>query len=148
MEEQPICVLLVDDEVDFLQTLKKRLVLRKLSVLAAESGLRSLEILASEPVDVVVLDVKMPEMDGIKAIKKIKSAHPPVEVILLTGHADLEASLEGMSSGAFDYILKPIPIDELVYKIQEAAQKKALQEKKISYLEVRSQAQKVYPEGG
>ena len=95
-----------------------------------------------------MLDVKMPEMDGIKAIKKIKSAHPLVEVILLTGHADLEASLEGMSSGAFDYILKPIPIDELVYKIQEAAQKKALQEKKISYLEVRSQAQKVYPEGG
>ncbi len=148
MEKQPICVLLVDDEVDFLHTLKKRLALRKLSVLAAESGRRSLEILDSESVDVVVLDVKMPEMDGIKAIKKIKRAHPLVEVILLTGHADLEASLEGMSSGAFDYILKPVPIDELVYKIQEAAQKKALQEKKISYLEARSQVQKVHPHGG
>lgn len=141
-EEPSIRVMLVDDEVDFLQTLQKRLALRKLHVLTAESGRRSLEILANESVDVVVLDVKMPEMDGIETTKEIKRAHPLVEVILLTGHADLEASLEGMSSGGFDYLLKPVPIDELVYKIQEASQKKALQEKKISNLKKTSQAQK------
>lgn len=139
MEEHSIRVLLVDDEIDFLQTLKKRLTLRKLDVLAAESARRSLEILSNELVDVVVLDVKMPELDGIQATKEIKRAHPLVEVILLTGHADLEASLEGMSSGAFDYILKPVAIDELLYKIQEAAQKKALQEKKIHFLKETAQ---------
>lgn len=141
-EERPIRVMLVDDEVDFLETLQKRLALRKLHVLTAESGRRSLEVLAEEPVDVVVLDVKMPEMDGIETTKEIKRTHPLVEVILLTGHADLEASLEGMSSGGFDYLLKPVPIDELVYKIQEASQKKALQEKKIINLKKTSQAQK------
>jgi len=147
-EEQPIRVMLVDDEVDFLQTLQKRLALRKLHVLTAESGRQSLEVLAEEPVDVVVLDVKMPEMDGIETTKEIKRGHPLVEVILLTGHADLEASLEGMSSGGFDYLLKPVPIDELVYKIQEAGQKKALQEKKISNLKKTSQAQEDFSQDG
>ncbi len=147
-EEQPIKVMLVDDEVDFLQTLRKRLALRKLNVLTAESGRRALDILAEEQVDVVVLDVKMPEMDGIETTKEIKRTHPLVEVILLTGHADLEASLAGMSSGGFDYLLKPVPIDELVYKIQEAGQKKVLQEKKISNLKKKSQAQKAFPQDG
>jgi len=73
-------------------------------------------------------------MDGIEAIRQIKKRHPLVEVIMLTGHASLEASIEGMELGAFDYLLKPAAIDELVYRIQDAHKKKVLQEKKIAAL--------------
>jgi DNA-binding NtrC family response regulator len=76
----------------------------------------------------------MPDTDGIKATKEIKSSHPLTEVILLTGHASIEASLEGMEMGAFDYLLKPLIIDALVYKIEDAHRKKELQEEKIRRL--------------
>jgi DNA-binding NtrC family response regulator len=76
----------------------------------------------------------MPDLDGIAATKTIKRSHPLVEVILLTGHASMEASLEGMKMGAFDYLLKPVNIDELVYKIEDAHRKKELQEEKIRRL--------------
>jgi DNA-binding NtrC family response regulator len=131
---EEIKVLLVDDEPDFVTTLTNRLTLRKLSVTSVHSGADALKALHEHPVDVVVLDVKMPGMDGIAAIREIKKAHPLVEVIMLTGHASLEASIEGMELGAFDYLLKPAAIDELVYKIQDAHQKKILQEKKIAAL--------------
>ncbi len=129
-----IKVLLVDDEPDFMEPLTNRLPLRKLSVLNATNGADALKLLDQEPVDVVVLDVKMPGMSGLEVIRHIKKAHPLVEVIMLTGHANLEVSIEGMELGAFDYLLKPAVIDELVYKIQDAYQKKSLQEKKISAL--------------
>ena len=129
-----IKVLLVDDEPDFVAPLTNRLALRKLEVITAGSGEEALRALQDQPVDVVVLDVKMPGMDGIEAIRQIKKRHPLVEVIMLTGHASLEASIEGMELGAFDYLLKPAAIDELVYKIQDAHKKKALQEKKIAAL--------------
>jgi DNA-binding NtrC family response regulator len=129
-----IKVLLVDDEPDFMEPLTNRLTLRKLSVLNATNGADALKILDQEPVDVVVLDVKMPGMSGLEVIRHIKKTHPLVEVIMLTGHANLEVSIEGMELGAFDYLLKPAVIDELVYKIQDAYQKKSLQEKKINAL--------------
>ena len=129
-----IKVLLVDDEPDFIEPLTNRLTLRKLSVLTANTGAQALQVLGANPVDVVVLDVKMPGMSGLEVIRELKKRHPLVEVIMLTGHANLEASIEGMEAGAFDYLLKPAVIDELVYKIQDAYQKKVLQEKKISAL--------------
>jgi DNA-binding NtrC family response regulator len=85
-------------------------------------------------VDVVVLDVRMPGMSGIATTRAIKHSHPLVEIILLTGHGSLDASLEGMSLGAFDYLLKPTRIDELVYKIQDAYGRKIDQEEKIGRL--------------
>jgi DNA-binding NtrC family response regulator len=137
-----IRVLLVDDEQDFVETMQKRLAVRRLEVRVANSGPAALEELAREPVDVVVLDVKMPGMDGIEAIRVIKEKHPLVEVILLTGHANLEASLEGMARGAFDYLLKPVGIDELVYKIEDAYRKKSLQEEKIQRLRATAEARR------
>jgi len=129
-----ISVLLVDDEVAYLEALRRRLALRRMQVAISDSAAEALERLESEPVDVVVVDVKMPGMDGIAATRAIKRAHPLVEVILLTGHANLEASMEGMELGAFDYLLKPVAIDELVYKIEDAHRKKTLQEEKIRRL--------------
>ena len=117
-------VLLVDDEKDFLDTLSKRLAKRNLHVGCASSGPEALEMLAQEPFDVVVLDVRMPTMDGIETLKEIKKTSPSPEVIMLTGHADLEVAVRGMELGAFDYLMKPADIDELLYKIQDAHKKK------------------------
>lgn len=129
-----IRVLLVDDEASFVETLRRRLSLRKLEVLTAASADEAFDILDREPVDVIVLDVKMPGTDGLTAIKTVKRRHPMVEVILLSGHATLEASVGGMALGAFDYLLKPVRIDELVYKIEDAHRRKTLQEEKIRTL--------------
>ena len=97
-------VLLVDDEVPFVETMTKRLSKRQLTVIAAYSGREALEKLEKNAVDVVILDVKMPGMDGIETLKEIKGAHPLVEVIMLTGHATVETAVEGMRLGAFDYL--------------------------------------------
>ena len=133
--EVPCKVLLVDDEVEFLQTVAKRLGRRKLDVSAAHSGEEALQRLAEACADVVVLDVKMPGLDGLETLRRIKSGHPLVEVIMLTGHASVEAAIEGMELGAFDYLMKPVEFDELLYKIQDAHRKKSIQEAKIRALE-------------
>jgi DNA-binding NtrC family response regulator len=124
-------VLLVDDETEFLETLVKRLKKRNLSVTGVNSGEEALEVLVQKPVDVVVLDVKMPGMDGLETLKEIKRRSPLVEVIMLTGHANMEVAIEGMEVGAFDYLMKPMDIDELLYKMQDAYKKKCLHEQRI-----------------
>jgi len=130
-----ISVLLVDDEVGFVESLAKRLKIRQFDVYQAFDAETAGRILADNPkIDVVVLDVKMPGTDGLTAIKSIKRRHPLVEVILLSGHANLETSVGGMALGAFDYLLKPVRLDELVYKVEDAYRRKALQEEKIRAL--------------
>jgi DNA-binding NtrC family response regulator len=129
-----ISVLLVDDEENFVETLAKRLTLRRFNIFTATRADQAFAALNENLIDVVLLDVRMPDLDGIAATKTIKGSHPLVEVILLTGHASIEASLEGMEMGAFDYLLKPVNIDELVYKIEDAHHKKELQEEKIRRL--------------
>ncbi len=128
-------VLLVDDEVEFLETLVKRLKKRNLRISSSTNGEQALQRLKEAPVDVVVLDVKMPGMSGIQALKEIKRICPLVEVIMLTGHANMEVAIEGMELGAFDYLMKPIDIDELLYKLQDAYKKKSIQEYKIQHVE-------------
>ena len=120
IEAAPPRVLLVDDEVDFLDNLHQRLELRGLPTLKATSGAEALAILENETVDVVVLDVRMPGMDGIETLRRIKEDHPRIEVVMLTGHADLESSLEGMRFGFFDYLTKPVQIKMLISKIHDA----------------------------
>lgn len=117
-------VMLVDDEKDFRETLCKRLRKRKLDVISAGGGREALAKLEEKPVDVVVLDVRMPDMDGIETLKEIKKTMPSIEVIMLTAHADVQVAVEGMELGAFDYLMKPMDIDELLYKLQDAYKKK------------------------
>lgn len=121
-------ILLVDDEEDFRKTLANRLRKRKLEVIEAESGPAALEFFSGQAVDVVVLDVRMPGMDGIQVLKRMKETKPLVEVIMLTGHASVESGIEGMRLGAFDYLMKPCDINELILKIQDAYQRKLVQE--------------------
>jgi DNA-binding NtrC family response regulator len=117
-------VMLVDDEKDFLDTLCKRLTKRKLDVTSANSGREAIAKIQEFPVDVVVLDVRMPGMNGIETLKEIKKIKPSVEVIMLTAHADVQVAIEGMELGAFDYLMKPMEIDDLLYKLQDAYKKK------------------------
>lgn len=130
-----LSVMIVDDEEDFLETLVKRLEKRDLKVIGAKSGEEALELLQESPVDVVVLDVKMPGMDGIEALKEIKRRHPLVEVVLLTGHASTEVAIKGMELGAFDYLMKPIGMDELLYKVQDAYERVSIKKQKIKRME-------------
>ncbi len=125
-------VLLVDDEVAFVETMAKRLTKRDLEISTAFSGDEALEALASNTmIEVVILDVKMPGMDGIEALKAIRQKHPIIEVIMLTGHATVESAIDGMKRGAFDYLMKPCDMDVLVPKVEEAAAKKRAHEEKI-----------------
>ncbi len=130
-----LSVLLVDDEMDFLDTLSKRLKKRNVDASGVKSGEEALDFLNRNSVDVVVLDVKMPGMDGIETLREIKKVNPLVEVIMLTGHASIEVAIEGMELGAFDYLMKPIDIDDLLYKLQDAYKKKSIQLAKIKSME-------------
>ena len=121
-------VLLVDDEKDFLEVLAKRLRKRKLNLVAANSGEEAIRAIQSTQIDVVVLDMRMPQMDGLQTLREIKRINPVVEVIMLTGHANVETAVKGMELGAFDYLMKPVDIDELLYKLQDAFKKKAMSE--------------------
>lgn len=126
-------VLLVDDEVPFVEAVTRRLTRRKLSISTAFSGMEALEVLRTQNTcDVVILDVKMPGMDGIETLREIKKEYPLVEVIMLTGHATVESAIEGMKLGAFDYLMKPCDIDQLMAKVKEAKAKKNQNEAKIA----------------
>ena len=131
-------VLLVDNEVPFVETMTKRLQKRDLNVNTAFSGQEALEVLdKNRNTDVVILDVKMPGMDGIEALGEIKKSFPLTEVVMLTGHGTIESAIEGMKKGAYDYLLKPCDIDQLMLKVEEATQKKRIHEGKIREAKVK-----------
>ena len=131
-------ILLVDDEQGFVETMEKRLTKRGIEVKTALSGLAALDALAAGGVEVVVLDVKMPGMDGIETLRRIKTEYPLAEVIMLTGHGTVETAIEGMKLGAYDYLLKPCELEELIDKVKHAAGRRREQEERI--IEARAQS--------
>jgi DNA-binding NtrC family response regulator len=124
-------MMLVDDEERYLQTTRKLIEKKGYEVLTATSGKEALEKLKSQTVHVVILDVKMPGMDGNETLKAIKALYPLVEVIMLTGHATVDSAIDGLKSGASDYLMKPADIDEILEKAAEAFEKRQRLEEKI-----------------
>ncbi|ACL03937.1 Response regulator receiver domain protein (CheY-like) [Desulfatibacillum aliphaticivorans] len=131
-------LMLVDDEERFLETTKKLLTKAGYEALTASSGEESLELLGMHTVHVVVLDVKMPGMDGLETLKKIKTLYPLTEVIMLTGHATVEDAVDGMKSGASDYVMKPCDINDLLGRVEEAFRRRMGIEERISMAQARS----------
>jgi DNA-binding NtrC family response regulator len=118
-------LMLIDDEAPFVTAMQRRLAKRNIEIITAYSGQEGLKKLAETPeIEVVVLDVKMPGMDGIQTLREIKRTYPLTEVILLTGHATFKSAIEGMQLGAFDYLMKPCDLEELLVKVEEAKTKR------------------------
>jgi signal transduction histidine kinase len=132
-----IRLLLVDDENDFRQTLAKRLTKKGIAPEQAESGEKALSILNQKEMHVVVLDVKMPGMQGIEVLHHIKEKHPKTEVIFLTGHAATQDGVDGIKRGAFDYLSKPVEFEHLLSKIKQAYDKVVREEEKVREAEFR-----------
>lgn len=132
-------IMLVDDEKDFLSTTKRLLERKGLLVITAASGHEALEKLAAESIHVVILDVKMPGMDGVATLKAIKSTYPLVQVVMLTGHGTVESATEGLRSGATDYMMKPIDVEELIARAEEAFTRGQIMKEKIRVAEGKTQ---------
>ncbi|WP_421901839.1 response regulator [Maridesulfovibrio sp.] len=115
-----IHVLLVDDENDFLTAYKRRLICRNVEVSIASSGQEALRMVEAADFDVIVLDIMMPEMSGIETLKHLRALKSSIPVIILTGHANMEALAQVSGGGAFDYLLKPASTEELYFKIVDA----------------------------
>jgi DNA-binding NtrC family response regulator len=119
-EDRPIRLLAVDDEVDFVEMLVLRLQSENLDADGVHSGQQALEYLEKREMDVVLLDLLMPGLDGLATLKAIKARRPLVEVILLTGHATVDRGLEALKAGAFDFLIKPVKPGELLERIRDA----------------------------
>jgi DNA-binding NtrC family response regulator len=131
-------IMLVDDEERFLTTTQKLLKKKGYDyVEIALSGQEALEKLTVSNIQVIILDVKMPGMDGVTTLREIKRMYPLVEVIMLTGNATVDSAIAGLKSGAFDYLMKPADIDELMEKVGEAYDKRRQLEEKIRMAEFR-----------
>jgi DNA-binding NtrC family response regulator len=134
----PIDILIVDDEEDFVEMLSLRLADEGHRVRAAYSGEQGLSLLDEAECDVVILDIRMPGMDGVTALKAIKKRHPSVEVILLTGHGTIDTAVDGLKAGAFDYVQKPANFDEMLAKLAAARDRKAESDERLRRAEARA----------
>ncbi len=119
-----IKVLVADDEVEFASTLVTRLQLRSFETTMVNSGEAALAAIQQNEPDVLLLDLKMPDIDGLEVLARLKQDLPHLKVIILTGHGSLEAGQEGMKLGAYDYVMKPVDLQRLIEKIEGAYREK------------------------
>lgn len=133
-----IRVLLVDDEKEFIDALAQRLEIRGFEVKTAYSGLEAIKIVPDLDFDVVVLDIKMPGMEGLEVLGKIKNIKPGVEVVMLTAHGSLEEAMQAMKKDAHDFIMKPAAIDVIIEKINTAYEVKSMTDRKNKASDSRS----------
>lgn len=128
-------VLLVDDEEFFREAIARQLTVRGFNVVTADCGETALSLVRQDHPEVVILDLEMPGMHGSETFIGIKSFDPLIEVIVLTGNTSMDNAIELMQKGTFDYLMKPINIDELLYKIEDAYTRKKLNEQRKQELE-------------
>lgn len=119
-DKDKIKILLVDDEHEFVNTLSERIQMRELGADVALNGEQALEFVSNEVPDVMVLDLRMPGIDGMEVLRRVKKQYPNVQVIILTGHGTDKDEEEARRLGAFDYLQKPVEVDTLVSKIRKA----------------------------
>jgi len=130
-------ILIVDDEKRFVTTLIKQLTERKLDVSGVYNGKEAIREVKNKLYDVIILDVKMPGLDGTETLQELKKINPGIEVIMLTGHGSVASAVEGMRLGAYEYLIKPCEIEELMEKINEAYKLKAARDERIRKAEIR-----------
>jgi two-component system OmpR family response regulator len=119
-------LLLVDDEQEFLEPMAARLARRRIPCATALSGQDALLLLRNEPFSCAIVDVRMPVMDGLELLRSIRKDFPEIPVILLTGHASVEIGVQAMELGAFDYLMKPVDLDELLDTVRRAVEETTL----------------------
>ena len=132
MSKDTINVLIVDDEVQFLESMEKRLRVRGFNVIAVDRGEKAIEAARNHPIDIALLDLKMPGLDGEHTLETLKREHEWMEIIILTGHGSVESAVELTKSGAYSYLQKPCDWDRLVQVLIEAYKKRVMNKMKIS----------------
>ena len=131
MESDKINLLIVDDEVQFLKSISKSLEVRHFSVIAVDRGEKAIEAAKKNPIDVALVDLKMPGINGEETLKALKAENKWMEVVILTGHGTIDSAVECTKSGAFSYLQKPCSLDELLDSLKNAYKKKVMNRKKI-----------------
>lgn len=122
IDKKNLKVLIADDEIEFASTIVTRLQLRNFVATMVNSGKAALAAIEQEQPDVLLLDLKMPDLDGLEVLASLKDKYPDLAVIILTGHGSFEAGRQGMELGAYDYIMKPVDLNLLIAKIEDAFQ--------------------------
>ncbi len=131
MTENKINILVVDDEEQFLNSIKKRLEARDFNVFAVDRGEKAIEAARSNPIDIALVDLKMPGMRGEETLKILKNEHEWMEVVMLTGHGSVESAVECVQDGAYKYLQKPCELDTLLEVLKDAYQRKVMNKQKL-----------------
>ncbi len=131
MAEEKINLLFVDDEVEFLNSMTKRLEVRGFNVIAVDRGEKAIKAAKDQPVDIVLLDLKMPGLGGEETLKVLKEEHEWMEVVILTGHGSVDSAVEMTKSGAYKYLQKPCELDQLLEVLKDAYKKRIMNKKQI-----------------
>lgn len=131
MGKEKINLLIVDDEVQFLKSMTKRLTVRDFNVIAVDRGEKAIEAARKHPIDVALVDLKMPGLDGEQTLKALKEEYKWMEIVILTGHGSVESAVELTKSGAYSYLQKPCELDQLLEVLVDAYKKKVMNKMKI-----------------
>ena len=131
MTNDKINLLIVDDEVQFLESMKKRLEVRDFNVITVNCGEKALEAARSRPVDIALVDLKMPGMNGEATLEALKKEHKWMEVVILTGHGSIDSAVQCTRSGAYSYLQKPCELDQLLEVLTEAYRKRVMNKRQI-----------------
>ena len=132
MPNNKINLLIVDDEVSFLDSIRKSLEARDFNVIAVDRGEKAIEAAKKNPIDVALVDLKMPGINGEETLKALKAEHSWMEVVILTGHGTIDSAVECTKIGAYSYLQKPCDLNELLEALKNAYKKKVMNKKMIA----------------